>query len=80
MRMDVEVSGLTFSICYDPGHYHGAIAGDPRDTDESMWVNSVYIRTAASRHYLSEEDALDLEKKFEKEILAAARQDYRRTA
>ncbi len=29
MRMDVVVAGLTFQVCYDPGHYHGAIAGDP---------------------------------------------------
>lgn len=80
MRMDVVVAGLTFQVCYDPGHYHGAIAGDPRDTDESMWVNNVYIRTGAGRHYLEAEDALELEMKFEKEIIAAARQEYRRTA
>ena len=80
MRMDVEVVGLTFSIAYDPGHYHGAIDGDPRDTDESMWVRSIFIRTRAGRHYLEAEDVLEIEKKFEKEIIAAARQEYRRTA
>lgn len=80
MRMDVTVAGLTFNVSYDPGTYHGAISGDPRDTDESMWVNNVYIRTGAGRHYLEAEDALEMEKKFEKEIIAAARQEYRRVA
>ena len=80
MRMEVSIAGLTFNVSYDSGHYHGAIAGDPRDTDECMWVNNIFIRTGAGRHYLEAEDVLEIEKKFEKEILAAARQYYRRTA